>query len=790
MGLTDALFTGTSGLRALGHGMSVIGDNVSNLNTTAFKGARITFSDVMAQSINTAAGSGQLGRGASIQALYQQFTQGAFESTANPTDMAIAGNGFFMVRDPKTTGSVFYTRDGQFTIDKEGYLVNPQGLRVQGWKIDETTNDITGALTDIRIDRSSPPVKTSKIDMITNLDAREETRTKVVNIRGTLANPASGSTTTSGIYNFVIRDIDDNDIKLQVKLTYDTDKKTWTYVITDITNKTTPKVLAQNLVGTTSTQVTVLIPNTDNPSTKEQVVIDWSAVTLGTNTDLSIGKKRVARIETVDPSTSAWSNTATYNGVTYYYRDIDILNADGTQVTLRLFLHDNGNGTWNYYVFQDPTGNPTNSGANPSEDANNGTILSWGTNYDIDKEGAVKFFLHGTTQDITWDWDSNRIITNNDGTDPTTNDDYSYDYYNTGNDNNVALYEVSDLPTLLDYWDARNDTPIQSTSYNYRSTLFVYDSLGTPHEVTIYYNPTTRDNVWEFLVTCNPDEDQRDFLRDDTPMQWYNSATETTIQIPSGNTYTQSKKGVLMYGRLEFDNQGNVKSFFDTYRLDPNTGALVKIIDESGTPVASPDDKYSSLGEHGYPLLLTDFLGIDFPYDDRAANSEDQGTARNDIQQIELNLGYFYKDTWRSESVRTTQYATSNATIFYDQDGFGPGSLESITVDNEGRITGVYSNGRVIPLWMVGLANFNAPEKLQRVGGNLFKETTHSGPPITGKPGTNGLGTIAPNSLEQSNVDLGEQFVKMIIFQRGFQADSRIITVSDSMLEELINLKR
>ena len=103
MALTDALFTGTSGLRALGHGMSVIGDNVSNLNTTAFKGARITFSDIMAQSINTAAGSGQLGRGASIQALYQQFTQGAFESTGNPTDMAIAGAGFFMVKNPKST---------------------------------------------------------------------------------------------------------------------------------------------------------------------------------------------------------------------------------------------------------------------------------------------------------------------------------------------------------------------------------------------------------------------------------------------------------------------------------------------------------------------------------------------------------------------------------------------------------------------------------------------------------------------------------------------------------------
>ncbi|MFN4132529.1 MAG: flagellar hook-basal body complex protein, partial [Caldimicrobium sp.] len=345
---------------------------------------------------------------------------------------------------------------------------------------------------------------------------------------------------------------------------------------------------------------------------------------------------------------------------------------------------------------------------------------------------------------------------------------------------------------LFDAWNAKNETPIPSTAYAYRSTLFIYDSLGTPHEITIYYSPTTKDNVWEFLVATNPSEDQRDFVRDTLPMQWQyeEGAILQDLRISSGKVFTEEKRGVLMYGRLQFDNQGNVKRFYQTYRLDANTGNLVQIIDQNGQPIALPEDKFRAIGENGYPLFIADFLGIDFPYDIYPPNDVNQGLARADLQQVELNFGYFYKDTWRSESVRTTQYATSNATLFYDQNGFGPGALENISVDNEVRITGTYSNGRVIPLWMVGLANFNAPEKLQKVGGNLFRETTHSGPPVTGKPGTNGLGTIAPNSIEQSNVDLGEQFVKMIIFQRGFQADSRIITVSDTMLEELINLKR
>jgi flagellar hook protein FlgE len=745
MGLTDALFTGTSGLRALGHGMSVIGDNVANLNTTAFKGARITFSDIMAQSINTAAGSGQLGRGAAIQALFQQFTQGAFESTGNPTDMAIAGSGFFIVRNPKTSGAVYYTRDGQFMVDKDGYLVNPQGLRVQGWRIDEVTNDITGAITDIRIDRSSPPVKTTKIDLITNLDARTETRSKVVNLSGNLYDPSTPGPTSVST-TFVIRDIDGKDNKIQVDLAYDASTQKWSYTIR---NATTSEILAQG-TNVTTTRATINLP-----STGEKVYIDWGSIThdsAATNAITIPG--RDGRVEL-------------WGGVTagsWAYKDLSLVDANGTTRNLRVWLYyDNTTSRWNYRVFENPATPPP-----PDPTGETGVLLASG---DLSNETNIYFFLDGTTQRVNLDWTS--VTTSGGALSATT-------------------YKLEEMNTLFDSWDARQETPIPSTAYAYRSTLFVYDSLGTPHEITVYYAPTTKDNVWEFLVTTNPNEDQRDFIRDENPMQWQyeEGAYIQRVSIDSGKLFTQTKRGVLAYGRLEFDNQGNVKRFYQTYRLDANTGALVQIVDQNGSPVALPEDKYNAIGANGYPLLVADFLGIDLPYDIYAPNDPNQGTARNDLQQIELNFGYFYKDSWRSESVRTTQYATSNATLFYDQNGFGPGALETITVDNEGRITGVYSNGRVIPLWMVALANFNAPERLQKVGGNLYRETTHSGPPVTGKPGTNGLGTISPNSIEQSNVDLGEQFVKMIIFQRGFQADSRIITVSDTMLEELINLKR
>ncbi len=138
----------------------------------------------------------------------------------------------------------------------------------------------------------------------------------------------------------------------------------------------------------------------------------------------------------------------------------------------------------------------------------------------------------------------------------------------------------------------------------------------------------------------------------------------------------------------------------------------------------------------------------------------------------------------------TTQYAASSVTNYASQDGYGPGYLQRVSINNEGIITGSYSNGQITPLYQLTLARFNAPTKLHREGSNMYTETQDSGVPLTGAPSSNGLGSITANSLEQSNTDLGEQFVHMIIYQRDFQANSRVITTSDTMLEEVLALKR
>ena len=153
-------------------------------------------------------------------------------------------------------------------------------------------------------------------------------------------------------------------------------------------------------------------------------------------------------------------------------------------------------------------------------------------------------------------------------------------------------------------------------------------------------------------------------------------------------------------------------------------------------------------------------------------------------------MGDTVSAAFAKEALSSTQYSAPSTTIFQDQDGFASGFLQSVSVDTDGIITGHYSNGQVLKKAQVSLATFNSLSGLHKSGGNIFTETTDSGAPITGAAKTNGLGSIAPNALEQSNVDLGTEFVKLITVQRGFQANSKIITTTDEMLNDLINIKR
>jgi flagellar hook protein FlgE len=137
-----------------------------------------------------------------------------------------------------------------------------------------------------------------------------------------------------------------------------------------------------------------------------------------------------------------------------------------------------------------------------------------------------------------------------------------------------------------------------------------------------------------------------------------------------------------------------------------------------------------------------------------------------------------------------SQFAGSSTAVMRDQDGYTNGTLQSFNIDATGTIVGSFTNGTTQPLGQILLADFNNPEGLVRAGDNMYSVSPDSGSPVVGYSGEGSNSTIASGSLEMSNVDLAQEFTDMIVAQRGFQANSKVITTSDQMLQDLVDMKR
>ena len=261
---------------------------------------------------------------------------------------------------------------------------------------------------------------------------------------------------------------------------------------------------------------------------------------------------------------------------------------------------------------------------------------------------------------------------------------------------------------------------------------------------------------------------------------------ETHPDTPPAEYANATLKGDQTQAVIDLDGSGNeddnddiVFLFDDPLKYGPSTHPYndrsaidFDILGSTAWTEISKDE----IKRTGYFEFTTDFLGGEY------------GTTETDIK---LNLGSKYDGiNFVNDSLSTTQYSKSSATIFQDADGYAAGDLQGVDVASDGILTGIYSNGQLIPLFRIGLAKFLNNYGLSNEGGNLFSETRDSGSAITNKPGENGLGTLAPNSLEMSNVDIAEEFVAMIVNQRGFQANSKTITTVDDMMSTVIQMKR
>lgn len=217
--------------------------------------------------------------------------------------------------------------------------------------------------------------------------------------------------------------------------------------------------------------------------------------------------------------------------------------------------------------------------------------------------------------------------------------------------------------------------------------------------------------------------------------------------------------GLLARGTLVFDSSGTISNM----AMDTNDGAGNWVAQDVTTDLAN-----------GYFTYRPDFQG--------APGGSTQ-------MSIQLDFGTFYNGSqWAHDSLSSTQHSAQSNTIYSSTNGYGAGDLQAVGTNRDGVITGSYSNGEVLDLFQVAIAKFNNPQALNKIGNNLYSRTTASGDAITGMPGTNGLGPIIPGALEQSNVDLATEAVKLIMIQRSWQANLSVIRTENEMKGDLIDI--
>lgn len=260
---------------------------------------------------------------------------------------------------------------------------------------------------------------------------------------------------------------------------------------------------------------------------------------------------------------------------------------------------------------------------------------------------------------------------------------------------------------------------------------------------------------------------------------------ETTKAEYQNNLNSETKVGDTYPITVEVhDSLGNTYTVnLNLKKTAANTWDVVVPTDSSNNPiyptgisaitVNNPTITFDSSGNYSTPASTdTNQVNLDITYDPTANIGNDGST------NVTLDFS------------NLTQYQSESNVEMNTQDGNSSGTLSGYSIDSSGVITGEFSNGQTKKLAQVALANFNNPAGLSKAGENLYQVSNNSGQPQVGTAGSGGRGQIASSTLEMSNVDLSQEFTDMIITERGFQANSRIITTSDEMLQELVNLKR
>lgn len=853
-----SLWSGVSGLQAHQVAMDVEGNNISNVNTTGFKYSRADFGTMFSQTVKIATaptdGRGgsnplQIGLGVSVSSTTRIHSQGSVQTTDKNTDVAINGDGFFMVSDDGGLTN-YLTRSGDFKLDAYGNFVNNAGFVVQGWNINWDTQSIDSSRTpqNIFIDPGMhiPAAQSTEVAIKANLNSG-------LNI-GTASRPLYSLDSVHGFNQKTGETKDENDTG--TTQFYTTSKNS-----VEVTEKGVDAGSLFNANGqglnlrdgqgiwvsyadakysTNQLGVNAFDPNLQqnqtaafwgNGNQKTRLDIVINGVTIQNDTIGSIDEA-IAYINTFTAPTDARQGT----GVRA------VKNADGSGID---FVNDNADGTTDNMKNINLVVNATNTAGEAWTATWDAATNTFNQYTSIQQNNASLWTATGgqagTVNNLTGGR-SAQIITAHkyiyssspqtllpmynpdggfayipgtqggggptwNGTDTATIG--SQNYYNAVmngsllNTNIRTFHTTEDLRELLqrdarygvDYdgsgtfaaADVNENVKVVVNSSGAFSLTNVNETSNSPTLVTGGQGPLTfGPHNMNFNITAYTDE-RGTVSTNDAFTKIFKGLDGS---FPAGNQVKQSellKLSAFSAGLEIYDSLGS-KHTLEVQFVKQSTTQDGGNEWQMIIRVPEPAE-INTTGEGPNNIIVGTARfnndGSLSNYNPRTINFSPNNGAAPN-QQIKLSFGTSGSNDGLVSS-NSASTLTGQAT-----DGYTSGNLkpDAIRVDDKGNILGEFTNGKTFAVAKIAMASVANNSGLEEIGGNLFKVTANSGNIVVGEAGTGGRGEMKTSALEMSNVDLSRSLTELIIIQRGYQANSKTISTSDQMLQTLIQLKQ
>lgn len=853
-----SLWSGVSGLQAHQVAMDVEGNNISNVNTTGFKYSRADFGTMFSQTVKIATaptdGRGgsnplQIGLGVSVSSTTRIHSQGSVQTTDKNTDVAINGDGFFMVSDDGGLTN-YLTRSGDFKLDAYGNFVNNAGFVVQGWNINWDTQSIDSSRTpqNIFIDPGMhiPAAQSTEVAIKANLNSG-------LNI-GTASRPLYSLDSVHGFNQKTGETKDENDTG--TTQFYTTSKNS-----VEVTEKGVDAGSLFNANGqglnlrdgqgiwvsyadakysTNQLGFNAFDPNlhqnqtaafwgNGNQKTRLDIVIN--GVVIQNDTIGSIDEA-IAYINTFTAPTDAREGT----GVRA------VKNADGSGID---FVNDNADGT---------TDNMKN--INLVVNANNTAGEAWTATWNAATNTFNQYALIQQNNTSLWTATGGQAGTQNNLTGgrsaqiitahkyiyssspqtlpPMYNPDGGFNYI-PGTNAQPPAWNGTDAATIgsQNYYNAvMNGSLLNTNIRTFHTTEDLRELLQRDARYGVDYDGSGK------FAAADVNENVKVVVNSSGAFSLTNvnkTSNSPTLTAPGG-------QGPLNFGphNMNF----NITAYTDERGTVSTNDAFTKIFKGlDGSFPAGNQVKQSELlklSAFSAGLEIYDSLGSKHTLEVQFVKQSTTQDGGNEWQMIirvpepaEINTtgegpnniivgtARFNNDGSLSNyNPRTINFSPNNGAAPNQQiklsfgtsgsndglvssnsastltgqatDGYTSGNLkpDAIRVDDKGNILGEFTNGKTFAVAKMAMASVANNSGLEEIGGNLFKVTANSGAIVVGEAGTGGRGEMKTSALEMSNVDLSRSLTELIIIQRGYQANSKTISTSDQMLQTLIQLKQ